>query len=176
MERFELDAPAPTWSTAPLGGASLTRMQLSADGRVLVLCGEGGQLATVNAHSDAEQRWQPFSERIAWAHPNSDGGSIVLRLHSGEIARFDVARGELVWVAPFTEAGDCAWSHDGERVFATGNRGDLVVLDASSGEVLATLPGARVADERLLVSTDGDAVATVGIDNRVRIWRAPAPE
>ncbi len=176
VERFEFDAPAPTWSTAPLGGESLTRMQLSADGRVLVLCGEGGQLATVDAHSGAEQRWQPFSERIAWAHPDSDGGSIVLRLHSGEIARFDVARGELVWVAPFAETGDCAWSHDGERVFATGNSGDLVVLDASSGEVLATLPGARVADKRVLASPDGGAVATVGIDNRVRIWRAPAPE
>jgi WD40 repeat protein len=82
------------------------------------------------------------------------------------------------WSIPLPAIPQClAWSHDGSRVaFAEGGSApvDLIVVQASDGELLAKLPGHGSAVTTLAFHPNGDSLASVGFDNWI-IWQAIEP-
>jgi WD40 repeat protein len=63
-----------------------------------------------------------------------------------------------------------AWSPGGTQLVAASVSGPIVLLNAKSGEVVATLPGHRFGTTSVAWSADGSHLASGGQDGKVRFW------
>jgi WD40 repeat protein len=67
-----------------------------------------------------------------------------------------------------------AFLPDGDTLVSAGYDGDVRLWNARTGKLLLVLEGHKGAVIDLALSAGGEYMATVGADNRVRVWRLPS--
>ncbi|GEM_PF-1472251 len=124
--------------------------------------------------------WSPDGSKLATASRRND-----TETHEPEIYIWDVSTGErlLTITDRFGLFNDIAWSPDGRQITAANAANyeyNLLVWDASNGEVLATFEGSGGASRRSFGepggirnvdwSPDSTRIITTGYDGKVDIW------
>jgi len=91
----------------------------------------------------------------------------------GEMRLWDPASGEVRGVLnPLRNVNvfHQEWSPDGQYFAVASTKAVVVLVDGMTGKAIGELKGHRSSVTRVRFSADGKTVATVGLDNMVRIW------
>jgi WD40 repeat protein len=113
--------------------------------------------------------WSPDGSRIAVANDDS------------EIQVWDVSQipnggsGQLLATFPNWSASTLIWSPDSSRL-AAGNQNDIVVLDASTGQLLGSYTGHTDIVISIAWSLDGNYLASGSLDDMVLVWQVQTGE
>ena len=183
------DVPAALWDArtghrilALRSGHDVNDASFSADGRRIVLAGEGPAFVLDAATGKVEEKLDPpgdpFHPGAAWS---PDGAMIGLG-GNGTATLWDSRTGRLL--RRFVHSRDLsgrgvvyrvAFSPDGSRFFTAGWQGEVKVWATSSGQLLQTVV-AHGSDQvnGLAISGDGTRMATGGADGIARIWSLPS--
>lgn len=176
----------------PLSGISglLSSMAFSADCERLVTAEglvvkvwdvrSGQVLLTLKGHSNQviSVAFSPDGKRLA---SGSTGGRPEGKSLPGEVKVWDAQTGqELVTLKERTSPVTClAFSHDGERLAVasasspptgTPHSGEVILLDALSGQELLTLKGHTNVVVSVAFSPDGKRLVAASMDGTVKVW------
>jgi WD40 repeat protein/tRNA A-37 threonylcarbamoyl transferase component Bud32 len=169
----------------PTGGCR--GFEFTADGKVLVTCDEGGDLA----------RWQipegrHLSTFVCTNVPLYDHSAVPFALirdgrlaavggYSGEVIMVDLEAGKQLWRSEGNDGRGyaMAFSPD-EKTLAVGTSmggGPIILLDVATGREVRRLTGHRSAVTALVFLPEGDRLASASYDQTVGLWdlRQPGP-
>jgi WD40 repeat protein len=125
--------------------------------------------------------WAPTGDRLAWTSSNAQGpgSSVHVREYADGGRVLDLSHP--AFSHPDLMAFRPVFSSDGRRVAAIGWDYVAVVWDATTGDVLGSMPGiARLAfapdGEHVLAVRDVGMVVEAGTGDRILVWRIGAPE
>ena len=167
---------------------AVTRVRFTPDGNRLVTSGIDGTLRIwdLSPERDAELFALPgqYSREDTWFAFNGDWTRIAENDTDGTIRIWDVHSNKELVTIPHTDEWHVwmvGFSPDEKRLITSGAQNLAKVWDAESGELLLTLTGhgeasmmswmfSGVMDAAFI--PDGSRIATVGIDQTVRIWDA----
>ncbi|MFN0066379.1 MAG: WD40 repeat domain-containing protein [Limisphaerales bacterium] len=106
-----------------------------------------------------------------------DGGTLAAAGADGTVRLWTVTNLAARLLPPHADwVHALAWPPDGRRLATASRDRTARVVDAASGEVIATFRKHEAAVEHAAFSTDGNVVLTAGTDRRVRFWGAEKPD
>jgi WD40 repeat protein len=152
-------------------------LAFSADGRRLVSSGFDAQLrvwdmATGACLAEAADDGNPFHGRV-YSVAMAPGGRFAVG-NRDRVSFRDLATAQEVasLTLPLRRIRLVAFSPDGRLLAASGDDGETVLADATTGQVLHWLRGHEDYVNALTFSPDGRQILTAGVDQSVRLWDA----
>jgi DNA-binding beta-propeller fold protein YncE len=141
------------------------------EGLVLVMIGDGKQIAMIDPKTDAVVRTVDLPDGPEGAALDGRGALYVNLASTGQLAKVDIAGGKLEAVWPLDGCKDphgLAYDPRARRLFSGCANKVLVVVDPASGKVIETLPTGAYSDgvgidvaRRRVFCPNGDGTLTV---------------
>lgn len=140
--------------------------------------GRNGELVLVDpGFSTAPRMLVVARDLVLSAAFSPDGGALAATGTDGRVLVFALTNLLARALPPHADwAHAVAWSPDGARLVTASRDRTARVLDAASGEVLATYRRHQTAVEHAAFGADGQTVFTAGTDRRVRRWSVEKPD
>jgi len=155
---------------APVHGVALSR-----DGQLLASADTAGSVRVYELTTGSLRRtWTGHSARVTEVAFAPDAAALATESKDGRVILWDLASGEPRGTLDGHTAGEfqggLAWSPDGKLMADAGPEHAVRIVDASTLEVLHTMPGHTAAVTAVAFSPDGTRLASAGQDGTVRVW------
>ena len=148
-------------------------------GHALVVNGDPGTLAVIDARSGKRLAVIPTGEELEYAVTGPSGMAYVAGKEKGDLVAVDVRAGKVVahWPMP-----DCSKPHGlafdaaARRLFMGCVNGKMMVVNADDGQVVATLPIGRGSDAIAFDPARRRVFSSNGADGTITVYQQETPD
>ncbi len=103
---------------------------------------------------------------------STDGGHLIYVANHREVECLSIPSGEIVWKKTIDGAQLGSFISDDERLIL-GSYMNVLVLDASTGSEILSIPAHEDIIQSVFLSPDGKNLLTVGLDNQIHVSNLP---
>ena len=147
-------------------------------GRILIVDGDPGTITVIDPKTNAVVATIRAGEKMEYAAADSRGHIYVAGETSSDVLKIDARTAKIVarWPTPGCEKPHgLAFDVVGKRVFMSCVNEKLVVVDATSGKVVATLPIGKGSDAVAFDPVRHRVFSSDGRDGRVSVYQQVTP-